>query len=255
MSAENQLTPVSLSQWIDRLPGGRFYCAPDAIDKSAVPWNTSSRQGGLVRVVPAPLPAHVGLWLDRCLQEDPAPRDLEKPGRAALQLSAVQALLPQTPAREAYLPRYRRWAATVKTDSPTTRRRYLEIRSLSRVLLHPASGTSVTEGSLLLHHTYGVPYLPGSALRGICRARARGLHQAFPERYRELFGEEMMAPGSEGEPRWVNELFGFVESGKAGGLAGLVDFWDALWIPGDPGSPLATDIVNPHQSKYHTREN
>jgi CRISPR-associated protein Cmr6 len=114
------------------------------------------------------------------------------------------------------------------------------------LLLHPAAGSTVTEGSVLLHHTYGVPYVPGSALRGVVRAWVRSLPQK-PGRMKTT------------KPS-VDLLFGYTEEGERGGQAGFFDFWDALWVPESPAkvradwSPLARDIVNPHQSEYYTGE-
>jgi len=196
-----------------------------------------------------PLPAHAGLWLDRCLIQQPVPRDDDEghADRRRLHAIAMKALrlggstLP--PAVASYRERYLRHRDEAYAVVPRTSRRVIEASARSRVLLHPATGSTVTDGSLLLHHTYGVPYLPGSALKGICRHRA----------------ERLQADGVSlaGVEDWPRLLFGWTGEGDTGGESGLFDFWDALWIPESVGrgshfAPLVEDIVNPHHSDYYT---
>ncbi len=286
MSDLQTKTEVPLSAWRDHWPGGDRYQQEGPLT-SGDPWDSRS-----TAALPDPLPAHVGLWLDRCLvepervkkDERPAgggrgPREFvqvepervkkdERPaegkmGRDALQRSAVMALAQSTPALSMYQLAFKRWQDSARQTTASAVRQVLELRALSRILLHPATATSVTEGSVLLHHTYGVPYLPGSALKGICRARARRLGWLCPARYEALLGpgdgSQLLkrSTGRNGEPWWVAQLFGYVEAGTEGGMGGLFDFWDALWIPvvganQATTSPLARDIVNPHHSSYYT---
>lgn len=200
------------------------------------------------------LPAHVGLWLDRCLIF-PRAEDQEHKSRRKLYDVAVAALRPATvtPAIAGYRPRFARWKADVLRTPPGILRWTCEFQATSRILLHPATGSTVTEGSLLLHHTYGVPYLPGSALKGLCRARAEALHRSGFAPTKALAGKE-----------WWHLLFGHVDASASSetSSAGLFDFWDALWVPEAPSrpvvetdsawSPLALDIVNPHHMGYYT---
>ncbi|MFM7199183.1 MAG: type III-B CRISPR module RAMP protein Cmr6 [Myxococcota bacterium] len=252
---------LSLRRWLERLPGAAHALPPESQRPDEQPqnwhepWDGTTYQKVPVEVLPEPLPAHVGLWLDRCLQENPDDTSKDNPGRAALYRAAVEALRPNTPAHKAYAPAYRRWQRVARDNDASVVRSVLELKSRSRILLHSATQSSVTEGSLLLHHTYGVPYLPGTALKGVCRARARRLHRLLPERYQMLLGREVASLASRGreqEPGWLTELFGYVETGEEGGLGGLIDFWDALWVPEGNLSPLALDIVNPHHSQYYT---
>jgi CRISPR-associated protein Cmr6 len=244
---------LTLDAWIDRLPPKRT-SAPDQPD----PW----QRRDLADAWPDPLPAHVGLWLDRYLVEPQEDKETkEKLGRTLLHRGAELALdRPDRPALAAYRPIFDRWRRRAEDSSDRgTIRRVIELKTLSRLLLHPSTATSVIDGSLLLHHTYGVPYIPGSALKGICRARARRQGLLLPQRYEGLIKDANEPRGRNQEPPWVTELFGYVEDGKEGGLAGIVDFWDALWIPPKADAkrtkaPLARDIVNPHHSTYYTTQ-
>ncbi|RMH34894.1 MAG: type III-B CRISPR module RAMP protein Cmr6, partial [Gammaproteobacteria bacterium] len=99
---------------------------------------------------------------------------------------------------------------------------------------------SVLETSIALHHTYGVPYIPGSALKGLAASFA---HQ-------HLDGDEWRK-----ESGWAHkELFGTTEQ------AGCVTFFDALYRPpeyfqqGKPITPLRPDIITVHHPEYYRGE-
>lgn len=175
-------------------------------------------------------PHHVGLWLDRGLPWPPTGgEDKEKLRRHALLDAAVAALAPDRPARRTYAHCI---ARHITCPPANDHRRVVALTTASRLLLHTASNASVTEGSVLLHHTYGVPYLPGSALKGLLR---RSLRHAS-EDLRSFWLGQGGATDREDDQ------------------AALVDIHDALWWPeaGHP-SPLAVDIVNPHHSQYYTK--
>lgn len=184
-------------------------------------------------------PHHPGLYLDRCLPlEDGAgvsgpegEQSKDKPAKANLFRSTVAALTPSSAAVTNYKPRYERWRAALSAEGPLRAVAVVEIETTSRLLLHPGSNTSVTDATLLMHHTYGVPYLPGSGLKGVARAMARRLGPTTD--LDALFGPERDAEEHKGA---------------------LVNFLDALWIPGSPNgmSPLCLDVVTPHHTDYYT---
>lgn len=218
-----------------------------------------------------PLPAHVGLWLDRCLVEPNIP-DKRDPhvGRTFLYRVAEEAFRlgeSASPAMVHYQDIFKRWERTLRQPAPGVVRRVYRMQASSRILLHPATQETVTEGGLLLHHTYGVPYIPGSALRGAARAWAvgRGLEDPPP-------GIEKRVDGL----TWMDHLFGLqrdedkeslkeIKERKVADerpdMSGIFDFVDALLVPelppGSKGafSPLALDVVNPHYGDYYTKKN
>ena len=259
---------LPLRSWTDRWPGGAYWKKKEASsDEGDPPWD-----GETVAVVADPPPAHVGLWMDRALCEPESCRMQESDGdsadgeghkgRDALQRSAIRALRLDSdvsPALEMYRRRYEYWHRRAIEAPPAVVRRIVTLKAVSRVLLHPASSSTVTEGGMLFHHTYGVPYIPGSALKGICRARARRLAAARPDAFRLDGALDAAALRRADGPAFVNKLFGFTPEGEEGGEAGFFDFWDALWIPErkytqkeEGFSPLARDIVNPHHAGYYT---
>lgn len=188
------------------------------------------------------VPHHVGLFLDRCLprcgvvNEDGKsvePKEAFQLARKKLFRQTVDALAPKQPNAILWQGRQKMVLDALMQPVPGRLVECFEVETVSRMLLHPATNSSVTEGSILLHHTWGVPYLPGSGLKGVARAQAR--------RY----------PGMEQD---VRALFGNDRAKSVGNspddLAGLVSFLDAFWVPGDR-SPLELDVVTPHHTGYY----
>lgn len=136
------------------------------------------------------------------------------------------------------------------------RHRIFELELVSRLLVghgHP-SGSEV---GLTLHHTWGVPMIPGSAIKGVLahhiaehygdrddperKAWAGVLYdeariQAGPgDHYRTIFG----APASPEDPKHASR--------------GKLVFHDALYVPGSTADdkPLARDVLTVHNKKYY----
>ena len=87
-----------------------------------------------------------------------------------------------------------------------------------------------TEVGVCLHHVYGVPYLPGSSLKGLARSAM----------WRNV------APQSTDPPNDVTEIFGL---GGDSGHIGLVDFLDG--IPLGTSEILTLDVMTTHHAKYY----
>lgn len=95
---------------------------------------------------------------------------------------------------------------------------------------------SVTEVGVTLHHTYGVPYLPGTALKGLARRAARA-HGLSEETMITLFGN---APRN-------NDKAADAES-----TAAFPTYWDGWLHPHQPHtSPLQHDVITVHHPKYY----
>ncbi|WP_298819058.1 type III-B CRISPR module RAMP protein Cmr6 [Chloroflexus sp.] len=90
----------------------------------------------------------------------------------------------------------------------------------------------VAETGITLHHTYGVPYIPGSALKGLASAYA----------HLRLDGAEWRKGGID-----HTILFGTTDT------SGYITFFDALYIPGsaEQNRPLARDVVTGHHPEYY----
>lgn len=115
---------------------------------------------------------------------------------------------------DAYKAAFATWnAATNPTIAATT----------SGPLAIGLGNASPYEVGLTLHHTYGVPYLPGSALKGLVLRAARN----------HILSEEALAV-----------LFGTV------GSAAHIIWWDG-WLDPQTARPLQLDTITVHHHKYY----
>lgn len=92
---------------------------------------------------------------------------------------------------------------------------------------------SVLETSIALHRTYGVPFIAGSALKGLAASYAD----------RRLENENWRKGGKAHE-----FVFGSQDS------AGYITFYDALWLP-ETQNPLHADIMTVHHGDYYGDKN
>jgi CRISPR-associated protein Cmr6 len=90
-------------------------------------------------------------------------------------------------------------------------------------------GGSVFETAITLHHTYGFPYIPGSAVKGCLRSFV----------IRDLFGGDEQAALADED---------FVKAFGSQERRGGVVFLDALPTRCDK---LELDIMNPHYAEYY----
>jgi CRISPR-associated protein Cmr6 len=107
---------------------------------------------------------------------------------------------------------------------------------LGRVILGIGEETAL-EAGLRLHHTWGVPFLPGTALKGVAAAMAASVWPESTEEY-----------------KYIRFLFGDAEIGDEGACAGAVIFHDALWEPEGPTLPILPDVVTVHYSDYYQQK-
>ena len=165
---------------------------------------------------------HAGLWLDKYISGYTKPLS-DDPPQANLVRETCG--IPEPPGYEVF---FRRWEQAVKgLDGAQTR----YAQAVGRLAIG-LGGESVLETSIALHRTYGVPYIPGSALKGLASAYA---HQYLEdERWRKG-----------GEAHVV--MFGDTKR------AGYVTFFDALYVPGSglDGRPLWPDVITVHHPKYY----
>lgn len=96
-------------------------------------------------------------------------------------------------------------------------------------------GESVYETSITLHHIYGFPYIPGQAIKGVCRNYV----------INNFYDNEECAL----KCKDFRDVFGGEEKKELKGTEGCVNFYDAL-----PVSPpkIVPDIMNPHYSEYYS---
>ena len=117
---------------------------------------------------------------------------------------------------------------------------------------------SVLENGLSLNHTYGLPYLPGTGLKGMASAMAHlGLKPVGDAPPTWQRGKEVNGGWTEqGADHKV--LFGTMDTGAEDAAAGIVIFHDSWWDP-TPGGvaakrlPFDPDVMTPHHQKYNLK--
>ncbi len=93
---------------------------------------------------------------------------------------------------------------------------------------------SPLEAGITLHHTYGVPYIPGSAIKGVVSHYAHEIGLA--DEIRDiLFGKEASSANKQDS-----------------GASGYILFNDAWWVP--KGKALAPEMITVHATKYYTNK-
>src|SRR5260221_1751552 len=158
---------------------------------------------------------HAGLWFDRFIEK----QDRENADSRINLIKYVSTI----PIPETYKTIYDRWEKVLANDTDGTKTRIATVKGRMIVGL---GDESVLETSIMLHRTYGVPYIPGSALKGLAASYA---HQRLPDpawnkggdAYRVVFGD-------------TND-------------SGYITFFDAFYIPDTgrpkPKQPLYPDVI------------
>lgn len=170
-----------------------------------------------------------------------------------------------------YARSFGRWKASFSATGD----RLAELTLASRLLIGHGNASAIGVG-LTVHHTWGVPVIPGSALKGLVAhyvdatygpidASQKPWEQQGDERvradyqgvtwnrrriergpgvvYRALFG----APDASEDAKMREKGF------EAGAAAGLVTFHDALYVPGSSTDdrPFSADVLTVHQKGYY----
>ncbi len=100
---------------------------------------------------------------------------------------------------------------------------------------------SPLEAGITLHHTYGTPIIPGSALKGLCAHYARQTFFDWKEE-KNLWIEKDSSPFSEEQYTFI---FGSTNEG------GKIVFHDAWVTPCSLKEALKLDVITPHHQDYY----
>jgi len=166
---------------------------------------------------------NAGLWLEKVLP------DVKEKGPERQDLAE----LTRIGVPDDYRRFFKRWRDSLDELKPQAQT--VEATVLGRMVVGLGS-ESVLEVSIGLHRTYGVPYIPGSALKGLAAAAA---HKNLEDPSWRKVGEDGKMGGSH------RTLFGDQES------SGYVTFHDALWIPNGDKLPLDLDVMTVHHPEYY----
>jgi len=165
---------------------------------------------------------HAGLWLDKYLPDHEA-------GTGQVFVANVARI----PMPDTYNAFYKRWLKSLK--SAGVKEEHMREAKVQGRLAVGLGGEAVLETAITLHRTYGVPYIPGSALKGLASSYA---HKRLEADWRKG-----------GEAHTI--MFGDTTT------AGYVTFFDALYVPcsghknGDTPQALWPDVITVHHPDYY----
>lgn len=174
----------------------------------------------------ASFPTHPGLWLDKFIQTTDK-EDTE--AKAVLVRQATEIAEPS--AYRAFFERYKQ--SLVRAPGPVY---VAEGESLGRFVVG-LGAASVLETAITLHRTYGVPYIPGSALKGLASSYA-ATRLEDQEKWSRKFESGKTERGD-----YQRALFGDTEQ------SGLIVFYDALPLP--KKYQLDKDVITVHHPEYY----
>lgn len=160
--------------------------------------------------------AHIGLLLQRGLRRYDGKSDKPTKNKLIEQIACCNGEL------KIYKDAFSRW---LYMTSDTSRYSFTTAKIVGRLYTGLSSATALETG-LTTHHTYGMPMLAGSSVKGAVAAYAEqiGLKEKNIDVYRVLFGDE--------------------------DHSGAVIWHDAWWIP-NSGKPFVEEIVTTHHQEYY----
>lgn len=178
--------------------------------------------------------AHPGLLIQRGYQRDD--RDSEEGRKAKTDhLQRICAI----PSGAFYANAYQRWRQATG-DKLRFKQLVLALQPQTRLFIG-LTGGGMLETGCAISHSYGMPYIPGSSVKGVVRAHVR--QSTFADQHPEV----------------VDELFGAAadpDQGHPEGLSGVVVFHDAWWVPSVEGAPtpFVQEIVTSHHLDYYCQD-
>jgi len=173
---------------------------------------------------------HAGLLLQRYLTaHKPKQRDntQETPEEQLLEQARVIA------ASKVYHAAFDRWLERFVQKTPAgCARVHFTVQAAAPIAIGLGDASPLEVG-IRLSHTYGMPLLPASALKGLCRRVARLL------RHDSKLSDDA-----------IDALFGFSREKQA--AAGAVVFYDAWYVPSSAGgAPFHRDVITVHHPAYY----
>lgn len=192
---------------------------------------------------------HAGLLLQRYLCEN-ATGDSGNPEEKRALLKAAINAARNTDVQSLYRLAYNRWKTSRSKDSQT-----VELESAGRVIVGLGS-ENVLETGIRLHQTYGIPIIPGSALKGLAAHYCdqiwgdRNTANPADDDARKLFRRPRQEDRENNRPaepqgNYHRTLFGATDD------SGCILFHDAWFVPGSAAEPLRLDVMTPHHPDYN----
>lgn len=209
--------------------------------------------------------AHAGLMIQRGLLQY---TDGDKAEKKAL----INKICDSKPS-SLYLRAFERWLMTTyhetAEDNQNTKKEDLDDKSYFANLSATIDGRlysglplgGTLETGVTTHHTYGMPMIAGSAIKGAVRSYTEYLlakrKTNDPEQIdyfikKDEKGNEYLAYQFDNDAQEIlNILFGKVGDDGENEDAGYLIWHDAWWIPNTGSNPFVSEIVTTHHQKYY----
>lgn len=194
-------------------------------------WSSADRETKRNRWLLREPAAHPGLVLSRYLRV--AVKDEGFPAARDDVFNLAKAAL--THSKGIYEHAFDRWKETIKARGAV-----MEVHCQERLVIGLGSESPLETG-LRLHHTYGVPFLPGAALKGLASHYCIQVWGSCPD---QSLAERYRRNGDV-----FNVLFGNQAS------AGYIEFHDAWLLPESVEACLQNDVMTPHHPDYYESKN
>ena len=187
---------------------------------------------------------HLGLLLDKYIpaiaidkEEDRTEEEKrQKLTKGSWLREIASSYQPDTELIEASLARWQSYVSTLHGQ-------VFRAKTDWRLIVGLGSNTALETG-LTLHSLYGLPVIPGSALKGLTRAYAATEDTAMYIDKPDKPGEKIPSTELADDPPLIQCIFGKQDD------AGTVIFFDAI-VTGK--FSLILDIMNPHYSNYYSK--
>jgi CRISPR-associated protein Cmr6 len=192
--------------------------------------------------------SHPGLLLQRYLHETAAGEDVDAKQKQDILQAAIKASA-NSETQQLYKTAFDRWQKCLPKESTQSS----TLQTVGRLIV--GLGTENVFGTgIRLHHTYGMPVLPGSALKGLA---AHYCDQIWGERDNPNASDiakkwraprnkdQRNNPDGEDQGSFHKLFFGATDD------AGCVIFHDGWFVPGSSKEPLKLDVMTPHHSGWN----
>lgn len=167
---------------------------------------------------------HPGLLLQRYLCENATGEGGNPEEKRAILQAAINASS-NPDVRELYKIAFGRWQTSLPELTAAN-----DLKTVGRLIV--GLGTeNVLETGIRLHHTYGMPILPGSALKGLAAHYCDQIWGATEEQFKKGGAYHQL-------------LFGTTDE------SGCIIFHDGWFVPDSESEPLKLDVMTPHHPKW-----
>lgn len=189
--------------------------------------------------------SHPGLLLQRFLRESAA-GDEGKPQEKRGILNAAIGSAKNDETRILYTKAFARWDQWLKERGEIEP---VNLQTIGRLIVGLGS-ENVLETGIRLHHTYGMPIIPGSALKGLTAHYCDQVWGTSDKRFKqptrsedEAYRKYLAGKGPNSEDSFHRLLFGTTDD------SGCIIFHDA-WLTPDSPEPLKLDVMTPHHPNW-----